>query len=242
MAEAGKNMKSGMHQRSKAGFAVFAFGFSFLSIFLDGGCAIVDIITTPTRHEKKIPAEFDLGRYKDEKVLVLVEQSGGLGANVNLRYHVTKAINRSLEQKVEIPWGNLISYGNLSKFRSGKEDFSLLSPAQVGQALGAKVVLLVIVNIYELNKIPDMSYLKGFLAARALLLDTTMETRLWPESGESKSLKVGFEAEGRGKDVAVARLVGALAHCATRGLYDCPVDKYEIADDRSGIGWESWLK
>ncbi|MHC4762386.1 MAG: hypothetical protein ACYS71_03295 [Planctomycetota bacterium] len=235
-------MKSGMSKRCKAGFAVFAFGFSFLSIFLDGGCAIVDIVTTPTRHEKEIPAEFDLGLYRDEKILVLVEQSGGLGADVNLRYHVTKAISRNLEQKVEIPGGNLVSYRKLSKFRSGKGDFSLLSPAEVGQALGAKVVLLVTVNIYELNKIPDMSYLSGFLGARAILLDTTTGARLWPESGESKNLKVGFEAEGRGKNVAVTRLVSTLAHCTTRGLYDCPMNKYEIADDRSGIGWESWRK
>jgi len=235
-------MKSGMHRKSKAGFAVFAFGFSFLAMFLYGGCAIVDILTTPTRHEKKIPAEFDLGRYKNEKILVLVEQSGWLGADVNLRRHITRAINFSLEQKVKIPAGNLISYRRLSRFRSGKEDFSLLSPEQVGRDLGAKIVLLVTINAYELNKIPDMSYLKGFLGARASLWDTTTGTRLWPESKESRSLKVGFEAEGKGRDVAVARLVGALAHCATRGLYDCPMDKYKIADDRSRIGWESWMK
>lgn len=242
MAEAGKNMKDGTHRRGKAGFVVFAFGFFALSIFAYSGCAIVSIITTPTRHEKKIPAEFELARYKDEKILVLVEQSGWLGADVNLRYHITRAINIALEQKVKIPGGNFISYGRLSRFRSGKEDFSLLSPAQVGQDLGAKIVLLVTINTYELNKIPDMSYLKGFLGARASLLDTTTGTRLWPESGESRGLKVGFEAEGKGKDVAVARLVGALAHCATRSFYDCPMDKYKIADDRSGIGWEKWLK
>ena len=69
--------------------------------------------------------------------------------------------------------------------------------------------------------------------------DVTKEEKLWPESEESKSIKVGFEVEQRGKEIAIKRLAAAVAHCAVRHFYDCPKNKFKIPEDRSRINWEN---
>ena len=58
------------------------------SIFFNSGCGLVGIVTLPTRHEKKITAEYDLGQQRKQKLLVLVNQPVWLNAEVNLRSHL----------------------------------------------------------------------------------------------------------------------------------------------------------
>ena len=201
---------------------------------------IVSQLGTPTRHERKVAAEYNLSNHREQKILVLVNQPGWLNVRVNLRYYLTKQINENLIKKAEIPPEHLVGYNELSEFRSGQGDFSLLSPVEVGAALNADMVLLVMVNGYELNRIAKTDYYKGFLSVQGILHNVATGEKLWPRSAKSKSVKVGFEIESRGREAAVHRLVAASAHCTVRHLYDCPKDKFKISDDRSNIGWESW--
>ena len=217
--------------------------FTLATASLVGGCksaGIISVFATPSRHEIKIPAEYDLTKHKhkDKKILLLARQPGWLNANVNLRYYLTKSINKEFTEKVKIAADNLVSYKQLSEFRSNKSDFSLLSPARVGKALGADMVLLVTVKSYQLNRMAETNYYDGFLNIQAVLIDVETEEKLWPESANSKSIKVGFEVESNGREVALDRLADACAHCTVRYLYNCTKDKFKIGDDRSGINLE----
>jgi hypothetical protein len=210
-------------------------------VFFYNGCGIVGLLGTPSQYEKKIPAEYDLTKQKGRKVLVLVEQPGWLSAQANLRYYLTEAIRENLIAKVKVPPEYILSYNELSEFRSNKGDFSSLSPAAVGKALGADIVLLVTIEDYQLSEVAESDYYNGFLGAQAALFETATGEKLWPESAEGKSIKVGFEAE-QGQEAAIDRLVDACAHCTIRYFYNCPKYKFKIFDERSDAGWEEWKK
>ncbi|MHC4423451.1 MAG: hypothetical protein ACYSWR_02110 [Planctomycetota bacterium] len=226
-------------KKTQCGRFVFCLLFFLTAIFCYGGCRIFSIIATPGSHEKKIPAEYGLAEHRKQKILVLVNQPVWLGARANLRYYLTEVINENLTAKVKIPSRNLIAYRELSQFRSDHADFSLLSPAKVGTALAADLVLLVVFEDYQLHEVAQTRYYKGALSARVILLDVATGETLWPESAQSKSIRVGFEVETRGHEAAVGRLVKACARCIVRYLYDCPKIKFKVFDDKSNIGWDS---
>lgn len=219
--------------------------FTLFTAFFLGGCqygGLVSVMGTPGHHEKEITAEYDLAEHKDQKTLVLVNQPGWINTDVNLRYYLTKAISKNLMEKVKIPPENLVSYGELSEFRSNKSDFSLLSPVEVGEALDANIVMLAVIEDYQLHEVAEAGCYEGFLAAQVVLLDTATAEQLWPEPPKSKGIKVGFEIDNRGRIVAAQRLVAACAYCTTRYLYNCRKSRFSIAEDRSGIGWKDWNK
>src|SRR4030042_1235550 len=91
-----------------------------------GGCGFLGIVSTPSQYEKKIPAEYNLAGQKGKKILVLAEQPGWLSAQANLRYYLTEAVCRDLIARVKVPSKNILSYDELSEFRSNKGDFSSL--------------------------------------------------------------------------------------------------------------------
>ena len=208
--------------------------------FFCSGCGIVGLLGTPSRHERKIPAEYDLTEHKDQKILVLVNQPAYLNAEINLRYYLTEEVRENLIKRIKVSPEELVGYGELSEFRSNRGDFSLLSPVEVGSALGADIVLLVMVENYQLNEMAETGYHTGFLGAETILLETTAGEKLWPKSAKSKSIRVGFEVEERGQEVAVERLTSACARCIVRYLYDCPKNEFKLFDDKSNVGWESW--
>ena len=222
-------------------FVFYLFAFMFIgSVFLCNGCGIGSMIGTPTRHEKKIPAEYELREQEDKKILILVEQPARLIATANLRYYLTRDIREYLRKKIRIPADGLISYENLVEFRNNRANFSRTSPLEVGRGLQADIVLLVAVEDFRLYNMAETGFLKGFLSSRTVILDTSTGEKVWPKSFEGKGIKVGFEFDVRNVEVAVSRLSAASAHCITRYFYDCPMDKFKIADDRSGEAWENW--
>jgi hypothetical protein len=204
------------------------------------GCESVGVLATPTRHEREIPAEYNLIKQSNKKILVLVNQPAYLNAQENLRYYITNAVRENLVTKTRIARENIVSYERLSEFRSSEPDFSLLSPAAIGRALEADMVLLIVVESYELSEMAESGYHKGALATRSVLLDTPAEKKLWPQAESSKSVRVGFEFEGGGREAAVTRLAAAVGHCIVRYFYDCSKKKFRIADDRTHINWEDW--
>jgi hypothetical protein len=215
--------------------------FVLAAVFFYNGCGIVGLLGTQSPYEKKIPAEYDLTKQKGRKVLVLVEQPGWLSAQVNLRYYLTEAIRENLiaKAKAKVPPKYILSYNELSEFRSNKGDFSSLSPAAVGKALGADIVLLVMIEDYQLSEVAVTDYYNGFLSAQTALFETASGEKLWPESAENKSIKVSFETGEQGQEAAVKRLVNACAHCTSRYFYNCPKYKFKISDEKRDIGWET---
>lgn len=219
--------------------------FTLVVVFFHAGCKyapFIGLFGTSSYHERTVTTEYDLTKRTDQKILVLVDQPGWLDAQPNLRFYLTRAINKDLVRKVKIPAESLVSYNELSKFRSNQSDFSLLSPVEIGTALDANMVLLVVVEDYKLNSVAEGNYYEGFLGTRSALFDTATAEKLWPKLAASKSVTVGFEVESSGREVAVARLAMACAHCTTRYLYNCPKKRFKIIEDRSRVGWEKWQK
>jgi hypothetical protein len=205
-----------------------------------GSLGIIAVLGMPSSHEKKVTAEYGLADSKSQKILVLVNQGVWLNADVNLCYYLTEAVNEELQDKVKIGPDHLISYSKLAEIRSKQPGLTQLSPVELAAALDADMVLLVELESYGLNELPEGGYYKGYLNARAVLLETAPMVKLWPESERAKFIKVGFDVESGGKEAAVVRLANALAYGIVRHLYNCPKDKFKFADDRSGAHWQDW--
>jgi hypothetical protein len=180
--------------------------FVLAGVFFYNGCGIVGLMGTPSQYEKKIPAEYDLTKQKGKKVLVLVEQPGWLSTQANVRYYLTEAVREKLRADVKVPSKYIFSYKELSEFRSKKSDFSSLSPAAVGEALGADIVLLVTIEDYQVSEVAGSGYYNGSLSVQAAVFEAGGE-KVWPEDMAGKSIKVGFETGKRGQEEAVRRLV-----------------------------------
>ena len=213
------------------------------AVFFYNGCGFVGLVGTENPYEKKIPAEYDLTKQEDRKILVLVEQPSWLNAQASLRYYLTEAIRESLtaKAKAKISPKYILSYNELSEFRSNESDFSSLSPVAVGKALGADIVLLVTIEDYQLSEVAESDYYGGVLRVQATLFETANGGKVWPEYAESKSIKVSFEAE-HGQETADKRLASACAHCITRYFYNCTKDKFKVFDEGGNTGWEEWKK
>ncbi len=207
------------------------------------GCkyaGLVSLMGTESYYEQKIPAEFDLSKQIDKKILVLVDQPAWLDSQANLRYYLTKAIRQNIMVKTKLTPENLISYDKLVEFRSSEPDFSSMSPVEIGKAMDANMVLLVLIENYNLDTVPESTYLMGNLDTRVILYDVQAGEKLWPKEEVSRSIKVGFDYETGGMDKAISRLAVDSAFCTTRYFYDCPKAQFRIADDRTRIDWEGW--
>ena len=201
------------------------------------GCGIVSLLGTPTRHETKIAAEYDLTGHREERLLVLVDQPQWFEAEANLRYELTKSLNHRLTEKIGIEAEHLVPYDKLSGFRSAQPNFSLLSPVQIGAALKADLVLYVLIEGYELRNMDHTNLYTGSLNVRSALYDSAAGERLWPKATMGKSIPVGFDFESGDREAGVARLAAASSHCTVRHLYDCPEDEFSILEDRSSVNW-----
>jgi len=222
--------------------------FCICAFFLcaNSGCrsagSIIGILSSPNRSEKKIPAEYDLKGNKTVKILVLVDQPGWLETSENLRPYITDAVNKIFAEKLKIPHKNLVGYERISEFRKDSRKFLALTPSEVGASLETDITLLIMLEQYSLDELWRSGYYKGFLRAQAALFDSVTAKKLWPGSQQRKTISVGFELEQRSREAAVKRLSNGLAYCTTRYFYDCPVNKFKIADDRSGSAWKDWGK
>ncbi len=205
-----------------------------------GGCGVISRLGTESSHERKVEAEYDLSEHGEGKILVLVRQPYLLGSDVNLRYHLSERLNKILIKKMKVPAKNVISYDQLLEFRSKRSDFLSLSVREAGQAIGAQLVLYVMVDRYELAELPEPDFYNGYFQTSARVVEVSSGRVLWPKAGGHKTTKVGFDLETGGSEKAVSRLIAANAHCIARYLYDSPAKFFKIADDRSRQGWEEW--
>jgi hypothetical protein len=211
-----------------------------LAVILFEGCALIGILGTPTSSEKTIPAEFKLAAAKDKKILVLVNQPSWLNAPPLLRQTLTEQIQKRLIINAVLNPLNMVSYENLSEFRSKEAAFSSMTAAQIGKALNADLVLIADLTAYRLVNVEDSGYYEGSLSGCTFLIDVANSDRLWPLDADNKKINVAFDIENRGSEIAFGRLAAAFAHCATRVFYDCPSNKFKVAEDKSASAWSEW--
>ena len=211
-----------------------------LTVVLFEGCALIGILGTPTSSEKTIPAEFKFVAAKDKKLLVLVNQPSWLNAPPLLRRALTEQIQKRLIANAGLKPSNMISYESLSGFRSREAAFSSMAAAQIGKALNAELVLIADLTAYRLVNIEDSGYYEGSLSGCTFLIDVANSDRLWPVDADSKKINVAFDIESRGQEAAFDRLAAAFAYCTARFFYDCPQNKFKIAEDKSASAWSQW--
>ena len=219
---------------------LFVFSAIFiLPLFFVSGCGVVGILGTPTPSEKSIPAEFKLAERKGDKILVLVNQPAWLGAPIVLRQLLTEQITALLNEKAKIGSADIISYQELSDFRSKEPGYYMLSENQVAGKLNADLLLFVMLDDYSMLNLDNSGVFTGSLGGKAVLIDIVEDKQLWPAQ-DTKIISVGFDSEGRGLEMVIQRLAVSFSHCLTRYLYDCPYRKFKTADDKGGLGWTDW--
>jgi hypothetical protein len=194
----------------------------------------------PTRDEKKIPAEYDLKTQADKKLLVLVNQPSWLAGPSNLDKNLTKSIHANLIANKILKNTALIQYEQINALREKEPDYFSLYPLNAGQALNADLVLFVSIDQKRLDPVQEKNYYKGLLTGKAQLIEVYSGNILWPVSPDGKALRVEFDVEKGGYDAASIRLAKSFAHCVVRYLYNCPVAKFQIFDDKSQSGWPQW--
>jgi hypothetical protein len=209
-------------------------------LLFSSGCGVVSLMGTPTSSEKKIPAEFNLAAQKDKKVVVIVDNPAWVNAPPALATRLAADLTASLTAVLLLPPQNIIPYGKTQSLSAEATQAGPRSPVEMGKTAGADLVLFAELHEFTLAGLTETEYYKGELAGSAALFDCASGKQLWPASQQGKIIRVGFDLEKSGYTAADNRLAAAFAHCVTRYLYDCPVAKFKIADDRSGAGWENW--
>jgi len=213
---------------------------TLISISFCCGCGIFGLLGTQTQHEKKRPAEYDLATQKGKKLLVLVNQPTWLGTSADMERRLTEAIHKHIDAKLKKKKVSLIPYEQIAAFNSQQPEHYVPSPAQTGQELGAHLALYVVINEYQLTQISGSNYYKGQLAGLAQLTDVQTGNVLWPDSIDGRGIRVAFDVEQGGYEVAIARLANSFAYCTVRYFYDCPLDEFKIFDDKTHASWQQW--
>lgn len=205
-----------------------------------GGCQVAGIMTSPTRHERKIPAEFDLASHLDEKILVVVDSADWSNVPVDLKQKLTKALNVSLAERLELDKENIIDYKNEKDFLAGEDKTSPKLAFNIGKKAGADFVLFIGLYDFDISTITETDYYKAEISGKAALFDINETMKVWPKEEKGKFIRVGFDVEQGGYSGVTRRLAGSFAHCTVRYLYDCPVANFKHFDDRTLNQLQQW--
>ena len=205
-------------------------------LLLSSGCSLLDvggIVTTPTHGEKKVPAEFDIRANVDAEntVLVLVEGGPMRVAGISFQKDLALLISKYLQQKAKIKPAFTDSNALALLIPASMPQQTGISIPEIGQKVGAKWVLHVIIEDYNLYRMHDNSYYSGSLATRSFLYDAETGKKVWPVDIDGKYIVNKVELETKGDQAAIERLEMAAGYCITRYLYDCKEDAFRVADE-----------
>ena len=194
-----------------------------------GGCNVVGWIGTPTPHEKKVPAEYELYR-TESRILVFVDQARSSSVGFHVRGALDAAVIGYLANMVRIDTNNIIAPVGYTPSRV--QAYAGLSPAQIGQKAGADLVLYIRIDKYELEQMDSQGFFSGRLVTRSVLVDVDSAKILWPASKEARLNRIKVELETHGREAISNRLMSGAAHCITRYFYDCPGDRFRWGDEQ----------
>ena len=203
------------------------------------GCQLAALFGSEGSNEGKVVAEYNLAEQKDKKILIFVQQPVHIRANANITSRLTQALMGQLMINAKMEAANFVPIEKLDNFRQ-MSNFSSLTPLQVAKSLDAKLLLYVNIDEYLFEQQADTNSYKGLLNSKAAVFDVETEQRVWPAGQVGKTIEVGFEAEQKGFEYSLRRLMQASAHCTVRHLYNCSKEKFKVIEDKSGAGWQEW--
>ena len=140
------------------------------------GCQMAGWFAAQFAPEKKVPAEYEPPAGKT--VLVFVDDMLHPVDYEPVKIQLTEMLNEQLiAHKVA---AKTIAYTRLGEFISATPTFNALAVGEVGQKLGAEMVLYVLIDDFGLRDAAGASELwKGRLATTVRLVDVA-KGRLWP--------------------------------------------------------------
>ncbi len=202
------------------------------------GCGMVSVMSRETRHEKNVPAEYDIITQKD-KIALVVESAAWSSVPASVTQELIDVVRLQLTETIELKPKYLIEQSKIAQALSEKKS-TFTEPVEIGKAVDADIVLYVQLEDYKIVPVPETDYLKGNLSGRAAIYRCSSGKMVWPGSTSGKIVSVGFDVEKGSFSIAQKRLIRAFSHCTTRYLYECPLPKFKIHDDLSGEGWNQW--
>ncbi len=214
-----------------------------IAFIFSAGCPL-DILAIPLhkrKSEENVPAEYDLTKLRktDEKILVLVEQPGWLNIKFNARRELAKSINKELQLKLEVDEEQVYDYEKVSGLIENHQR-PYLNPGKVGKDAGAEYVLFVTIDSCRLDRTADISNINAGMSYRAKLIEVSKNEKVWPISAKYKTVKIAFEFESGGLQVAISRLTASAAKGVVRYFYDCPYYKFKFSDEKTVDEWDNW--
>ena len=206
-----------------------------LALTVCSGCAVVSSLGTPTSHEKKIPAEFNLADYDSGKVAVIITSNADNEQGNRIRNYLSKAVATNLAAREIVSPLNIISYNTIYNVSPTPVPNNDAIVTRIAASTEAKTVIKVEIKKYKLEKLSTTEYYEGSLSVSSSILDTASGQSLWPGAGFGKEVIVSFDVESKGYEAASKRLANAAAHCITRYLYDCPLNNFKIYEESISI-------
>jgi len=203
-----------------------ALGMVAVLLLIFSGCNIFGFLANAGWHEKPTVPAYDLKAQQDRKVMIWVECPRSAGADFEVPQKLAGVLQLMLIENGGLEPENVIVGPALD---SGNSAVDLRAAAR---SLGAGYVLLVHVDSYSIDSLRVRDYYSGEMVTRAVLQDTDLGTRVWPQQPEGKMVRVGVEIETKGRDALVSRMISAVAHCTLRNLYPCDKLKFKHADER----------
>lgn len=199
-------------------------------LVLGSGCRAVGFLLSPSYHEQKIPAQFDLTEHQVGGIMVIVEPSRSSYTEFALRTELKTKIEHFLTRKARIKNKYIIAR-SADPDPSGREAAnSPLGPREIAGRAGAAMVLYVRIEDNGLYAFGKQGYYSGSLATRSLLIDVDSGDIVWPKQAQGRVVRAKVQIETQGREVARSRLTTAVAHGVTRCLYDCPKPNYGMND------------
>ena len=196
------------------------------------GCNVFGLLVSETVHEEKLKAEFNLAEYGKEGVLLFVDSLKRTNVAYGFQEKLDGTIKNYLVKKARLKSKDILGWEALSDLRSSRPDFDRMSPVKVGEALGVGKVLYVRIEKYNLYNIDGRDFYEGSLTTRSVIFDVGTGAVVWPDTTTGKVIRVKVELETKGREIALARLTTATAHCITRYFYNCPRDRFRISEEQ----------
>lgn len=140
------------------------------------GCAVVAWTAAQFKEQEKIRAQYHPPR--DKKFLVLVESRTPLNYPV-IKMDLTRRINRILIEKDLA--ASTIPHEMLANLSAARKNYNEMAISQIGEALGADVVLYVEIDEFALKESRASPLWRGRLSTNIRMVECPSGNRLWPD-------------------------------------------------------------
>lgn len=203
---------------------------AMVGLVLGSGCRAAGFLLSPSYHEQKIPAEFDLREHQTGGIMVIVEPSRSSYTESALRTELKTKIEYFLTRKARIKSKYIIAESADPAAPGWEAANSPLGPREIAGRAGAALMLYVRIEDNGLYAFGKQGYYSGSLASRSLLIDVDSGDIVWPKQAQGRVVRAKVQIETQGREATRSRLTTAVAHGVTRYLYDCPKPNYRMND------------